>query len=113
LLIISYKIRSLEKETPFWSAFGLWFTFIPVLARRRQNDEAEDHGEWTRFPITENEEVFVLVARRRPESSRWTIPKEDTDLLSGVGTWGTSSSKADDTFETLLLMSMNLQGEGI
>ncbi|THU75270.1 hypothetical protein K435DRAFT_881209, partial [Dendrothele bispora CBS 962.96] len=32
-IIISYKIRSLSKETPFWSAFGLWFSFEPVLVR--------------------------------------------------------------------------------
>ncbi|KAH9041670.1 hypothetical protein EDB85DRAFT_1842180, partial [Lactarius pseudohatsudake] len=34
-VVISYKIRSLTKEMAFWSAFGLWFTFAPVLMRAR------------------------------------------------------------------------------
>ncbi|KAG9314823.1 hypothetical protein JVU11DRAFT_3916 [Chiua virens] len=34
-IVISYKIRSLSKETPFWTAFGLWFSFQPVVARYR------------------------------------------------------------------------------
>ncbi|PVF93362.1 hypothetical protein CPB86DRAFT_112893 [Serendipita vermifera] len=34
-IIISYRVRSLEKETPFWQAFGVWFRFRPVLAKRR------------------------------------------------------------------------------
>ncbi|THU84188.1 hypothetical protein K435DRAFT_971296 [Dendrothele bispora CBS 962.96] len=40
-MIISYKIRSLSKETPFWSAFGLWFSFEPVLVRPSPNRAAQ------------------------------------------------------------------------
>ncbi|VDC07859.1 unnamed protein product [Peniophora sp. CBMAI 1063] len=41
LITISYKIRSLAKETAFWNAFGLWFTFEPVFVR--------GEAGWTRF----------------------------------------------------------------
>jgi hypothetical protein len=33
-VIISNRIRSLPKEIPFWSAFGVWFSYEPVLYRR-------------------------------------------------------------------------------
>ena len=97
-IIMSYKIRSLSKEMPFWSAFGLWFEFSPVLARRRQ-------GSWNRFnPSDSDDVVFIFVARRRPESFHWEIPANDSDLLAG---WQTGTRKGDDTFESLLLMAMN------
>ncbi|EJD06514.1 uncharacterized protein FOMMEDRAFT_131441 [Fomitiporia mediterranea MF3/22] len=94
-LIISYKIRSLVKECAFWSAFGLWFTFAPVLARL---------GDWHIF----GEESFVFVGYRRPESLEWVIPDNDDDLLAGIGALGTSMPKSDDTFETLLLTQMSV-----
>ncbi|KZT01398.1 uncharacterized protein LAESUDRAFT_731255 [Laetiporus sulphureus 93-53] len=108
LLIISYKIRSLSKETPFWSAFGLWFSFSPVLHRvKRKTGKHDTHigNAWTRFqPPMDNEEMFIFAARRRPESHSWAIPEEDAELLRGAGARGTSASKVDDTFETMLLM---------
>jgi len=42
-IVISYKIRSLLKETPFWSAFGLWFSFVPVLRRRKRIRTISNH----------------------------------------------------------------------
>lgn len=105
VIVISYKIRSLPKETPFWSAFGLWFEYAPVLALR----VGLEAGAWCRFPITLDgeDESYVFVARRRSESRTWTIPENDRDLLAGVGAWGTSEGKVDDSFETMLLMSLN------
>ncbi len=83
---------------PFWSAFGLWFEFSPVLARRRQ-------GSWCRFsPSGCDDVVFIFIARRRPESFQWEIPTNDSDLLAG---WQTGTRKGDDTFESLLLMAMD------
>lgn len=107
-VIISYKIRSLSKETPFWSAFGLWFSFEPVIARRI---DANSLSEWQRFGSDlggdgDGDLAFIFVARRRPESLNWTIPSEDVDLLGGVGARGTCSKKSDETFETLLLMGL-------
>ncbi|KAF9514935.1 hypothetical protein BS47DRAFT_1484794 [Hydnum rufescens UP504] len=32
-VIISCRLRDPIKETPFWSAFGVWFEFTPVLAK--------------------------------------------------------------------------------
>ncbi|KIK37143.1 hypothetical protein CY34DRAFT_475367 [Suillus luteus UH-Slu-Lm8-n1] len=105
-VIISYKIRSLPKETPFWSVFGLWFSFEPVIARRI---DANSLSEWQRFGSDlggDGDLAFIFVARRRPESLNWTIPSEDVDLLGGVGARGTCSKKSDETFETLLLMGL-------
>jgi hypothetical protein len=98
-VVLSYKIRSLAKETPFWSAFGLWFTFEPVLVKSR--------SFWRRFCPSSEHAIFVFVAHRRIQSYQWHIPKTDQELLDGVGAWGTNTRKVDDTFETLLLMSVD------
>lgn len=127
-VVISYKIRSLSKEVPFWSAFGLWFTFEPVLSRQspqqqpnaaatgnggaRAGEPADVSGEepeeesWRRFGSAGDDEIFIFVARRRPESLTWDVPADDGELLDGVGAGGTPSRKSDPTFETLLLMNM-------
>ncbi|KAJ7104003.1 putative methyltransferase-domain-containing protein [Mycena belliarum] len=91
-LIISYKIRSLAKETPFWAAFGLWFEFAPILARKTGSS-------WRRFGADFEDPTFVFVARRREKSFNWIVPSNDEDLMYGAA--------GDDTFETLLLMSLD------
>ena len=105
-VVLAYKIRSLAKETQFWAAFGLWFEFAPVLARRGAGDGAR----WERFGAAgdagDDGDVFVFVARRRPESLAWEVPTDDTELLGGVGARGDAQPKGDDTFETLLLMGL-------
>jgi len=103
-VILSYKIRSLSKETPFWSAFGLWFTFTPVLVRPCSKDTS---NRWERFDSGGDGEVFLFVARRRFESFSWTVPEDDVELLEGVGAMGTEERKGDDGFEVLLLMRVN------
>ncbi|KAJ6576651.1 putative methyltransferase-domain-containing protein [Mycena vulgaris] len=103
-LVISYKIRSLAKETPFWSAFGLWFEFAPVLV---QKTSAENVSAWQRFGATLEDPTFVFVARRREQSFNWSVPPSDEDLMRGITAAGTLSPKGDDTFETLLLMSLD------
>ncbi|KAJ7170806.1 putative methyltransferase-domain-containing protein [Mycena crocata] len=100
-VVISYKIRSLAKETPFWSAFGLWFEFAPVLVQKT------GQATWHRFGVALEDPTFVFVARRRPESFQWDLPPNDEDLMHGVMAQGTPSPKGDDTFETLLLMSLD------
>lgn len=102
-VILSYKIRSLPKEVPFWSAFGLWFTFTPVLVRTRSEDNS---SEWERFDSGDGE-VFLFVARRRSESFSWIVPGDDVALLEGVGARGTNERKSDDGFEMLLLMRVD------
>jgi len=103
-VILSYNIRSLSKEAPFWSAFGLWFTFTPVLVRARSEDNS---NRWERFDSCGDGEVFLFVARRRSESFSWIVPEDDIALLEGVGTWGTEERKGDDGFEMLLLMRVD------
>lgn len=103
-VILSYKIRSLSKEAPFWSAFGLWFTFTPVLVRARSEDNS---SSWERFDSGGDGEVFLFVARRRSESFSWIVPEDDVALLEGVGARGTEERKGDDGFEMLLLMRVD------
>ncbi|KAJ7364225.1 putative methyltransferase-domain-containing protein [Mycena albidolilacea] len=104
-VIISYKVRSLAKETPFWSAFGLWFEFAPVLVKMSPS------GSWQRFGVSLEDPTFVFVARRREESFDWQVPPSDADLMQGIMAQGTPLPKGDDTFETLLLMSLNVSDE--
>lgn len=103
-VVISYKIRSLAKETPFWSAFGLWFEFAPVLVQDTTRGEL---SPWNRFGAALEDPTFVFVARRRERSFNWTVPSSDEDLMRGVTAEGTQSPKGDDTFETLLFMSLD------
>ncbi|KAF8206240.1 putative methyltransferase-domain-containing protein [Mycena galopus ATCC 62051] len=106
-VIISYRVRSLAKETPFWSAFGLWFEFGPVLVKKI----GEEDPSWQRFGASLDDPTFVFVARRRKESLGWQMPPIDADLMHGVMARGTLSPKSDDTFETLLLMSLTHSDE--
>ncbi|KAF5391539.1 hypothetical protein D9757_002498 [Collybiopsis confluens] len=103
-ILISYKIRSLSKETPFWSAFGLWFTFEPVLFSEKSPDGTQT--SWERFGSAFEGPIFIFVARRRPESLTWSAPQNDGQLLAGFGAHGSMQPKADEQFETLLFMSM-------
>ncbi|KAF9453507.1 hypothetical protein P691DRAFT_771476 [Macrolepiota fuliginosa MF-IS2] len=111
MVIISYKLRSLTKEIPFWSAFGLWFSFQPILVKHSSDptltsSEGETGGaEWRRFGADVDDDIFVFIARRRPESLNWQVPSDDQALLGGVNAWGNPDQKSDDTFESLLLMS--------
>ena len=84
----------------FWSAFGLWFTFAPVLMRTRSG------GKWERLGAGGDGEVFIFTARRRPESFAWSAPEDDAALLEGVGAHGTEERKSDDAFELILLMGV-------
>jgi hypothetical protein len=105
-VVLSYKIRSLAKETPFWSTFGLWFVFEPVISTYSTRKDNSLLPLWSRFTTSPDGHDFVFVAKRRPESMAWSVPDDDQNLLDGVGAWGTDSRKGDDTFETLLLMSL-------
>jgi hypothetical protein len=80
------------------------FHFAPVLVKMA-------NAPWHRFGATHEDETFIFVARRRKESFNWSLPLSDNDLLRGVDVRGTSSPKGDDTFETLLLMSVESSDE--
>ena len=126
-VFLAYKIRSLAKETSFWSAFGLWFSFQPVLAQLhpqspkspassidaegafvKPNTESRTLDiPWTRLGSADDNDLFIFIASRRPESYTWQVPSTDEQLLAGVGAWGTTTCKGDDTFEGLLLMGLD------
>lgn len=97
-IIMSYRLRSFAKETPFWRAFGTWFSFHPVLER-----QALAETEWRRVGWQESALSFIFVARRKPESLSWKCPERDDELMNTFG--------GDDTFE-ILLMLCNDAAEG-
>lgn len=101
-IFISYRIRSLSKETAFWTTFGLWFNYEPVLVRDRALGL-----HWQRFGSSLDETTFVFTARRRLISFSWEIPLNDDDLLLGRGARGNQAAKEDDTFEMLLLTNLS------
>ena len=73
------------------------------------NDLLAGRKRWqweTEGTESDSDMAFVFIATRRPESIGWTVPDDDSDLLSGVGAMGTSSPKSDETFEMLLMMRM-------
>lgn len=133
-LIISYKIRSLTKEQPFWSALGSWFDLQavdcrPILTENAAADDAEE--EWHRFGSTgqdygasadSDQELFVFVGHRRRDTIGCVAPESDADLMHGKrlrscpgseekggGERGfrlESPSSGQDYFEWLLLSNM-------
>lgn len=107
VIVISHKVRSLVKETPFWSVFGLWFDFAPILVKVNSDVADLDDGEtedWRRLGEAADDILFVFTARRRVESLNWRVPEDDQALITGRGAWDNDDRKGDDTFESLLLM---------
>lgn len=100
-LIISYKIRSLTKEQPFWSALGSWFDLQAVDCRSippqpdtnaHEPTSSDDCLEWHRFGSQGNDygasagsdqELFVFVGRRRSDTIGRLAPESDADLMAG------------------------------
>lgn len=101
-VIIFHKVRSLVKEAPFWSAFGLWFDFTPILVKMK--DQGTE--DWRRFDEDTGDILLAFVARRRTESFKWQVPADNRALLAGLGAWDNDKEKGDDSFESLLLMSL-------
>jgi len=95
-VIISCRLRDPVKETPFWSAFGVWFEFTPVLAK----DLRKGPGScWVRFGG--QGETWIFIARRKRDSLlRNIFGYTDSELLS----------LCDSAFEMLLQMDL---GEGV
>ncbi|KAF8300131.1 hypothetical protein DL93DRAFT_579298 [Clavulina sp. PMI_390] len=62
---IAGRIRDLEKEWPFWAAFGGWFDFAPVLVRdrRAKAQGRSGGGQWKRFGVAG--ESWIFIARRK------------------------------------------------
>lgn len=84
-------IRSLPKETPFWTAFGAWFNFSQVLVRQKSSPSLC----WEQFGDLDESTLFVFVATRKQETLSWEVPN-DLELMR----------KGNDAFETLLLRNM-------
>jgi hypothetical protein len=78
---------------------------------RPTHSDDEPSTTWTRASWRDGP-TFIFAAQRRPSSFTWRVPLVDEELMGGVGAWGTDSRKGDDTFETLLLMTMADGDEG-
>lgn len=105
-VLIAYKIRSMTKEMPFWTALGRWFD-VEVVHSRRQRRAVRSGGdfeeqdpraseEWHRFGSlrgdlddgleeegdeTSEDAYFVLIARRKACRQGWSAPPEDDQAL--------------------------------
>ncbi|PWN25144.1 hypothetical protein BDZ90DRAFT_262592 [Jaminaea rosea] len=105
-VLIAYKIRSMTKEMPFWTALGRWFD-VEVVHCRRQRRAVRSGGdvekqdpraseEWHRFGSlrgdlddgldeegdeTSEDAYFVLIARRKACTQGWSAPPEDDQAL--------------------------------
>lgn len=77
------------------------------------DDESGAPDTWRQFGAHEDtDRTFVFVAHRRSESIGWHVTGSDKKLVEGVGARGTPTKKGDDTFETILLMSMGIDSTG-
>lgn len=91
-VVIGYKCRSLEKEVGFWQDyFGRYFEYEPIRHIEKVAEEQEDGRVIEKEEIGDflgaEEQLFVFVAKKRPENQVKT---------------------ADDTFTTLLFCSMGM-----
>ncbi|SCV73543.1 BQ2448_7469 [Microbotryum intermedium] len=108
----SKQITKLISNSPSIQT-GIWFEFEPVYYRpiptSTQNEEypptseaspSTDEDDWHRFGETSQgqDQLYIFVCTRRPETYTLEIPQNDETLMNGVG--------SDDQFETLLLLGM-------
>jgi len=109
--VVTDKIRSLAFESPFWAAFGFYFTFEPVFCRRKmecalhEGPHVPQWSDWVRLGAPDScddamdGEAFLFIARRKPESLNWTIPAKDEELMNSQG---------DSYFESLLMLAIDV-----
>jgi hypothetical protein len=107
MIVISHKVRSLVKETPFWPVFGLWFEFNPILVKTDSDPLDFLENDWRRFGEDADDILFVFVARRRSESFDWQVPLDDPALMAVLGAHNNDEKKSDDFFESLLFMPLS------
>lgn len=87
------RIRDLEKEWPFWAAFGAWFDFSPVL--QLDTRRSEKRRCWERYGVAG--ETWIFVARRGRHVGVELDGLSDGELL-GIA--------QNERFELLLQLSM-------
>lgn len=114
-VLLSYKIRSLTKEQPFWCGFCAWFELTVVDYAREPRAPMQPFGtQACHFgayppPCAPDgqllDEYFLFVAHRRPESHRWESPTSDAAMLQGqyVCDGQMKTAPTTGTFEWLLL----------
>lgn len=118
-VVLAYRVRSLEKEQPFFQALGAWFDFAPVLARRRTSSQQQQQQQqpnvhhsradaWHRFCSLASDldarkadeppedDYFVFVAHRRGDSYDYTPPRDDAKLMGGWRDWDGGRAWAEE-----------------
>lgn len=89
-VVFGYKVRSLTKEQPFWTALGAWFEFQAVYAAPADRPTA-----WARLGSQQAhlvyapagsaaDEYFVFVAHRKKCTLGQSAPCDDSHLLQGL-----------------------------
>lgn len=111
-VLFAYKVRSLVREQPFWSAFGRhlltshetllttdfagrWFHLESVASRVTT---APKPTSWTRFG--EADDIHIFLCTRKASTYDQPIPTDDEHLMRGAPGDATS---ADSQFELMLL----------
>ena len=96
-------MRSLPKETDFWRAFGVWFSYEPVLSKLLRHSDSE---EWEIFGSSDFS--FLFVGHRKTSTLSWTIPENDADLIDNhIEQAELSHLKGADYFESLLMLKIS------
>lgn len=91
-VVLSYKIRTLQKEEPFWTAFGCWFQYSRVVRQLRALDGDDDENL---------DDIWIFSATRLPSTIGIDVAVvNDAQLMHMLGT--------DDTFEQMLLLKVDI-----
>lgn len=112
-VLIAYKIRSLTKEQPFWTALGVWFDFTwvqcaaPGASMQRFGSHASHfvHPPPCNHDGVPQDDFFLFVAHRLPHTLAWTRPQNAAHLLSGmhVDHGRLVTAEGTDKFEWMML----------
>lgn len=95
-MLISYKIRSLVREEPFWSALGRWFELTPLELPTTK----PLLPSLLPLPSLPPKEAHLLSLSRKPTTLTIEIPLENEQVMRGSTN---DKIKEDDQFEIWLL----------
>lgn len=115
-VVIAYKIRSLTKEQPFWTALGVWFDMAWTQCSTGPDQPLAPFGSHASHFVHKPpcdaqgrplDDFFVLVAHRKSHTLTWTRPSAPATLLSGMHMVDGLAvpGEGTDTFEWMILSS--------
>ncbi|KAK4692457.1 hypothetical protein P7C70_g9123, partial [Phenoliferia sp. Uapishka_3] len=108
-VLFAYKVRSLVREEPFWSAFeGRWFDMESVLTRSTPPASSSPAKDPPCVRFGEEDDIHIFVCTRRPSTFDLPIPSSDEHLMRGSPGDATSAS---DQFELMLFSGISLDSD--